>query len=365
MIGGLSNLPGPLTTITNVILNSPLLEKHFFFVPHYALRKKGLGRRARFNPINVAYFVRHYVSWLYLLFKHRPDAVHYPITSHWNFAKSILFLTTGKVFGCKGIGHLHGGAFEIFWNKLPELLQAYGRKVLNSLDGLIVLGETWKHSMRNIGFISKIFILPNPIDDNFSNQHFLSPFQSQKITFLFVGRICEPKGIPALLQAMSKVQNNNEDVRLILVGPEENPRDLKRMRALASEILHDKCYEFAGPMYGEEKVKMFSESDIFVFPSNCENFPLVVIEAMAAARPIICTPVGAVPEYLEHGESCLFVRPGDPDDLAQKIEWMLANPYDAIEMGKRARKTFQERLLQKKTMEKLRKIYLSVLEERN
>ena len=133
------------------------------------------------------------------------------------------------------------------------------------------------------------------------------------------------------------------------------------MRALASEMLAPECYEFTGPIYGKEMIETFSESDIFVFPSKFENFPLAVIEAMAACRPIVCTPVGALPEYLEHGLSGLFVHPGDSDDLAEKIEWMLAHPHKATEMGKRARKIFEERLLQKQIMEKLKEIYFSVL----
>jgi len=363
LIGGISNLPGPLTTITNVILNSPLLQKHFFFVSHYTSREKGLGRRARLNLTNIAYFVRHYTSWAYLLFKHRPDAVHYPITSYWNFTKSMLFLTTGKAFGCKTIGHLHGGSFDNFWDKLPKLIQAIGMRSLSSLDCLIVLGQSWKEFMIKKGFTSKLFILPNPIDVDFSKQDYLSPFMGNKVTLLFIGSVGNRKGVPILLHSVSITIRNRNDVRLLLVGPEEYSGELYEMQQLASDLLPKSSYEFTGAIYGKQKIEKFSECDIFVFPSNNENFPLVVIEAMAAARPIICTSVGAVPEYLEHGKSCLFVRPGDPDDLAQKIEWMLANPCDAIEMGKRAKKIFQERLVQEKIMEKLRKIYFSVSEE--
>ncbi|QTA90019.1 glycosyltransferase family 4 protein [Desulfonema magnum] len=363
LIGGLSNLQGPLPTITNAIINSPLLQEHFIFIPYYTERTKGLSNAAQFNLTNIIFFIRHYISWIYMVVKYRPHIVHYPVTSFWNFPKSMFFLISAKFFKCKTIGHLHGGAFETFWNKLYKPFQFIGKKVLNLSDGMIVLGEKWKKALSNIGcFEHKIFILPNPIDENFANHVFQPPFQNNKTNLLFIGRISKLKGVDTILRALGKVVTHQKNFHIKLVGPEARPGDFRAMRKLASEFISDKYYEFTGPIYGKEKIKRFSESDIFVFPSNRENFPLVIIEAMSASRPIICTPVGAVPEYLKHGVSCLFVNFEDADDLGKKIEWMISHPNEAIEMGRRAKKVFEEKLIQEKVMKQLKKIYFSVLE---
>ncbi|RLA94301.1 MAG: hypothetical protein DRG83_19885 [Deltaproteobacteria bacterium] len=279
----------------------------------------------------------------------------------------MLFLLTAKVFGCSTIGHLHGGAFDRFWNKLPKVCKLIGLTALNSLDGLIILMRRWKRKWRNLITESpryRLFILPDPIDKNFADQEFSRPFQAEEVTLLFVGAIGEGKGVPTLLQAMNRVVAKSPNVHLILLGPEEHSGDHNEMKKLASQLLPDGCYKFVGSVYDKRKIEFFSQSDVFVFPSNYESFGVVIAEAMAASRPIVCTPVGMAPEYLEHGVSALFVRRGDPDDLAEKIGWMISHPQEAIEMGEKARKIFEEKLSQDRIMIKLSRIYMTLLKSR-
>ena len=73
LIGGIGNQPGALPTITQSILDSSILKEYFSFIPHYSLRTKGLGKMAKFNFTNIAYFIMHYISWAYLIVKKRPN----------------------------------------------------------------------------------------------------------------------------------------------------------------------------------------------------------------------------------------------------------------------------------------------------
>ncbi len=361
LIGGLSNLHGALPTITNCYLNSAIMQENFSFFPHYSIRTNGIGQTGAFNLNNIIQFIKDYRSWVYMLAKYKPDVAHYPVTSYWNLPKSIIFLMTAKIFRCKSVGHLHGGAFDDYWDSLSTPVQYLSKLLLDSLDGMIVLGQKWENLMNRIISDSKIFILPNPIDEKFSTHKFPPPFKSQEINLFFIGSIGERKGVPVLLQAINYISKNNNNIFLNIFGTEEKLGGLKKMQNLAGELISDKYYSFKGPIYGDEKIKHFSENDIFVFPSNNENFPLVVIEAMAASRPIICTPVGAIPEYLEHGVSALFVKPQNPEDLAEKIIWMINHPYESKEMGKKARKIYDDRLVHEVIMKELKYIYLTIL----
>ncbi|RYE86791.1 MAG: glycosyltransferase, partial [Oxalobacteraceae bacterium] len=66
--------------------------------------------------------------------------------------------------------------------------------------------------------------------------------------------------------------------------------------------------------------------DILVLPSHAENFPISIIEALAAEVAVIATPVGATPELLRHGVSALFVPVGDVAALATAIACLIENP---------------------------------------
>ncbi|MFH1147724.1 MAG: glycosyltransferase family 4 protein [Pseudomonadota bacterium] len=361
LIGGLGDIPGALPTITQSIMDSELLQENFRFISHYASRTKGLGTQGAFNVTNLTLFLRHYAGWIQMLARHRPELAHYPVTSYWNFPKSVLFLLSAKLFGCKAVGHLHGGEFDLFWTGMRPISRVLGKCGLNLLDGLIVLGRKWMDLMVEAGLRSPLFILPNPIESDFSTRKFPDPFASPQKRLLFVGSIGYRKGVPVLLEAAGKLVKQRQDFHLKLVGSEERNGYMREMKEMASRLLPAGSYEFTGPIYGNQKIEQFSRSDVFVFPSNNENLPLVIIEAMAASRPIICTPVGAVPEYLSHGVSALFTKPNDPENLAKHIEWMFTHPHQSIEMGKKAGMVYQERLRSEAVMAKLESVYFSIL----
>ena len=78
---------------------------------------------------------------------------------------------------------------------------------------------------------------------------------------------------------------------------------------------------------------MLAEADIFLLPSYGENLPNAILEAMAAALPIICTPVGALPEMLDEGEHALFVPLGDLEALTQALMRCASSPELRATMG--------------------------------
>jgi glycosyltransferase involved in cell wall biosynthesis len=79
-------------------------------------------------------------------------------------------------------------------------------------------------------------------------------------------------------------------------------------------------------MVPHEKVPEFMvASDIFILPSLSEGLPGVIIEAFAAAIPIVATSVGALPEIIREGENGFLVEPKNPEQLAEKILLLLGN----------------------------------------
>jgi len=151
LIGSLTREVGAISTITKAFIED--LQGKYNFVTHSADRRLGNTSLSNFNAINLYYFFKHLGIWICELAAFRPDIAHYPITSYWNLEKSMIFLKVASIFGCKTIGHLHGGAFIDFWSTLPRIRKIWAFKQLNKLDAFIVLSGGWKERI-----ISKVGI---------------------------------------------------------------------------------------------------------------------------------------------------------------------------------------------------------------
>jgi glycosyltransferase involved in cell wall biosynthesis len=111
--------------------------------------------------------------------------------------------------------------------------------------------------------------------------------------------------------------------------------------------------------------ELMGEAAFLVFPSECyETFGRVAIEAFAKGTPVIASDIGAIPELVKHGRTGLLFRPGDPDDLAAKVEWFLSHPAEAARMRTEARAEFLAKYTAERNYQALMEIYESVTQGR-
>lgn len=139
------------------------------------------------------------------------------------------------------------------------------------------------------------------------------PSAKKALNLLFVGRLTPVKGLRVLMSAMTKVRATLSDVSLTLIGD-----GFDRTWAEA-EALRIGGVVLLGYQSQERVAEELSKADAFVLPSFAEGVPVALMEAMAAARPVIATRVGGVSELVEHGVSGYMVAPGNPDELAEAI----------------------------------------------
>ncbi len=103
-----------------------------------------------------------------------------------------------------------------------------------------------------------------------------------------------------------------------------------------------------------------------ICPSECqESFGRVVIEAFAAGTPVIASAIGALPELVEHGRTGLLFRPGDAEDLADKIQWFLSHPRQARAMRREARAEFEAKYTAERNYPILMEIYERAIRHRH
>ncbi len=349
---------GAIPTITKAFMEG--LKGKYHFIPHYTDRKYGKTKTSNFNAINIYYFIKHLTLWTYKLIVYRPDIAHYPITSYWNLEKSIVFLKVAKLFGCKTVGHLHGGAFINFWSSLISNRKKWASRQLSNLDAFVVLSNGWKDEItKTVSVVKgKTFVVHNPIDYEFEKAFPEIPNKRRGNKILSFGIMSEQKGLFDILLALKSIRNNDETTAT-LVGPEREPNINKKCQEMINTYSLERIVKVAGAKWGEDKIALFRNSDIFLLPSYIENFPLVIIEAACAGLAIITTPVGATPDFFENEKSVIFVEPGNIEQIKNAVVDLLNNPEKRKTLGKSARKVFEKKLSRDNIMNQLNKIYRS------
>ncbi|MEX5564743.1 glycosyltransferase family 4 protein [Pseudophaeobacter sp. 1A16562] len=140
---------------------------------------------------------------------------------------------------------------------------------------------------------------------------------------LFVGRLAAVKGLPILLDALRDLSG---DWKLTVIG--DGP-DRAALEAQAQGLNVD----FLGYRSQSEVAEALSNTDVFVLPSFAEGVPVVLMEAMASAVPVVATRIAGIPELVDHATSGLLVPPGDPQELRAALERMLADSKARQDMG--------------------------------
>ena len=147
-----------------------------------------------------------------------------------------------------------------------------------------------------------------------------------------VAMLREEKGHDPLLQAFRLVLEDEPRARLLLVG--DGPLR-HALRARAEELGVVEQVVFTGNR--SDVPRLLRALDVFTLCSRTECFPMSVLEAMAASRPVVCTAVGGVPEMVAHGETGTLVPPGQPRALAEALLDLLRDPDGATRLGRAGR----------------------------
>jgi glycosyltransferase involved in cell wall biosynthesis len=149
---------------------------------------------------------------------------------------------------------------------------------------------------------------------------------------IFVGRLAAVKGLRVLFNAFAKARETHPDLHLTLVGDGDDRAHLERLAAPLGDAVH-----FAGYMSQDAVAKALAEADALVLPSFAEGLPVVLMEALASARPVIATQVAGVSELVENGVTGFVVPPGDTTTLADRIKELASDPDMRTRMGEAGR----------------------------
>ena len=176
-------------------------------------------------------------------------------------------------------------------------------------------------------------IVPNGIDiERFQQSGGPPPeMRDARPTVLFVGRLEPRKGIDVLIDAMALVQRHITNARLVIAGhgPDRGPIEAAA-RAASVDVV------FAGRVADQMLPAYYRAADVVCSPAlGDESFGLVLIEAMAAGRPVVATRITGYAELLGDADCARLVEPRNPAALAGEIGALLADPHQRRALGAR------------------------------
>lgn len=159
--------------------------------------------------------------------------------------------------------------------------------------------------------------------------------EPHEVAIGLVGQVLRYKGHEEFLRAAVSVVREFPTSKFVIVGDDALSCDkgfLPFLRRFADEVELSNRVLFAG--FREDIPRVMAALDIIAVPSWTEGFGRVVVEAMAAGRPVVATSVGGIPEIVEEGVTGLLIPPRDPPGLAQGLLRLCKDPQLREQMGR-------------------------------
>jgi glycosyltransferase involved in cell wall biosynthesis len=262
-------------------------------------------------------------------FRGRLAVVHLNLAERGSVYRKAVLLAAAKLVGGRVLLHLHAAQIVQFHGSMGVGGRSLLRWMFRSADHCVVLGEVWQRWV-----IDTFGVKRNRIDIIYNGVPATRPAprairNDGTFRLLFVGNLLERKGVKDLLRAIATPEIRARDIHLTMAGG--GPVD--SYRAMAMELGIAGRVTFTGWVSQDDARLWMTKSDALILPAYDEGLPLVILEALASRTPVICTPVGSIPEVLQHGQTALFVAPGDQAGIAAAIANLIGNPTLGAELA--------------------------------
>ncbi len=315
--------PGPVPTGgvetgVGMILRSGLARR-------YGIRvwDRRLGRRfLRFGA---------FVAW------RRPGVLHIKSSCGVNFWESVVYAAMGRLLGRRVLLQLHSGEFGEWYERHGAAGRGLVRWGLGLASDILVLSEYWREVLARLAPGRPIGVVPNGVE---IPEQVAVRSGEGVMRVLTLGTLGRHKGHFEILEAAERLRGCA--VQFVLAGPDvtSGRGEGEQVRRRAGELGLNGQVTFPGAVGPERKWELLTEADVFLLASHAEGMPNAVLEAMAAALPVVATGVGAVPEMLPAG---VLVPVGDPGALARVLLELAGDPERRLELGRRNRERVEAR----------------------
>jgi glycosyltransferase involved in cell wall biosynthesis len=267
--------------------------------------------------------IKSFAAHLHTLSQLQPDIVHANLCTPWACATGLtaaLMLPHTRVVRVDQLPLRTTDAIALWRTRAISL----------RVDAHVAVGKASAQRMEDFYALGRdsVLSIPNGVPDSGEPVPLSVRAKDQLVVVGSVGRLDLMKAHELLLQAIAPI----EGVEVVILGEGEQRPNLEK---LASDLgISDRV---SLPGWVEDPRLYLSGFDIFALPSRSEGFPLAIVEAMLAARPVIATRVGSVPEAVRHGETGLLIDKNDVNGLTQAILQLRDDFTLRSQLGQRAR----------------------------
>ncbi len=345
MMGGMARVVEQVVAIRG--------EKRFRIVPFDTTFSRNDGRGL--VPKITRHF-RHVRLLRRTIRKHCAAAIHIHTCSGFSFFRSAVDMFVARREGCRTILHIHGAAFDEFYDRAGVLTRRIIGSLLNRADRVLALSQSWKVKLSAMSPRARISVIENAADIPPD----VSPHRDGGCCqFALLAKMDEWKGIDDLLTACGILRHDGFTFHVVMAGPAGSAGDDASLSTKIEQLDLAGTVSYVGPLRGDAKGDLLRESHVYVQPSHHEGMPLAILEAMAHALPIVATRVGAVPEVLEDGHEGILVSPRRPDMLADALRRLIVDPALRHRMAEAARTLAVDRF----SLDRFRREILSLYDD--
>lgn len=278
--------------------------------------------------------------------------VHVHLSANASFWRKSVVCLMARLAGRPYLLHVHSGFFPEFYERQCGPIGRWLlRRIYANAAVVIALSEQWRSWILRICATARVEVLGNGVAlADLTRARRPEPAEP---TLLFLGEINRSKGVFDLVRAVARVSREFPRLRLVCAGT----GSLEELRGLAEELKIGDRVSCPGWLDADRKRAELASATIFVLPSYAEAMPMALLEAMSWELPVITTPVGGIPQVIEHEANGLLFQPGDVEALAAAITRLVREPALRQALGAAARQTIERSYSLDASVERLLRVY--------
>lgn len=312
---------------------------------------------------NIRYIVNAVKVGLKILRKENIDLIHSNNFSPALGGGILSFLTSKPhvtsiwdIFSLCGKGYWKKWAKQEGVSKIYPLIGPLFEKFILKMQckAIHTISDASKEDLQNYGAKKPIWVIPPSIETIQMDENQISK------QFVYIGRLVFYKNLLVLLKAINIINKIYPEIKLVIVGggPEK-----KNLMNLVKEMNLRSNIEFKGYVSAEEKTKLLSQSQALLFPSLCEGFGLVILEAFSQKKPVLVSNIRPMSDIVSHNETGYVLDPHNENEWAQKMVELIKNPDDSIKMGRKGNEIFEKNYNMQNMYEKIINMYEKIIEK--